>query len=173
MCAQGYAPLSIRLVETALSPTGLTPKANSSLAEALSALPGASFDITQPTHISHTPGGAAAPISATDTPRQTSGSGAAGGGPATTAVGMAGSSASSGGGGVSGSVISTTQPPQVVLVVFIGGVTYSEVSALRWLASRSNSYRFRILTSQVGLTHTHTHKHTHPYAHGFTVLRAR
>lgn len=38
----------------------------------------------------------------------------------------------------------------VVLVVFLGGVTFSEISALRWLSQQPDfPYRFLVLTTKV------------------------
>jgi hypothetical protein len=39
---------------------------------------------------------------------------------------------------------------EVVLVVFLGGVTYSEISALRWLSSQPYCpHKFLVLTTKV------------------------
>lgn len=43
------------------------------------------------------------------------------------------------------------EPCEVVLVVFLGGVTYSEISALRYLQSRKDSkHRYELGTSTLG-----------------------
>ncbi len=45
---------------------------------------------------------------------------------------------------------SSSSEPETVLVVFLGGCTFSEISALRWLASRPDSRsRFIILTTKI------------------------
>jgi hypothetical protein len=102
-------------VEAALHPAGWAPQA-----EALQALPGAHFDVLQQASSDgqvvdkpfKAPPGAAAAASGV------SSGGAAGGG------GAAGAASAAGGEG------------EAVLVMFLGGCTFSEVSALRWLSSR-------------------------------------
>jgi hypothetical protein len=56
--------------------------------------------------------------------------------------GMAGSSSSSSG--------SAGGPPETVLLVMLGGITFTEISALRFLASKlENNVRFLVLTTKI------------------------
>ncbi|XP_055339771.1 vacuolar protein sorting-associated protein 33A-like [Paramacrobiotus metropolitanus] len=51
---------------------------------------------------------------------------------------------------ITSSMSTTDEPPVVTLVVFIGGVTYSEVSALRFLSNQEDSSTvFHVLTTQM------------------------
>jgi hypothetical protein len=50
----------------------------------------------------------------------------------------------------------TTDQPQVVLVFFIGGVSYAEIAALRYLASRDEAVTDYI----IGTTHISTGRKT-------------
>lgn len=116
---KGYAPLSIRLVEQALKPSGWQ-----GVSESLSVLPGAHFDILQgvddqgmPTEKAFKPN-----------PPSTAGN-------AGQLLGKEGRS---------------SQPPEVVLVAFLGGVTFSEISALRFLSSMPGSNQhFVVLTTSL------------------------
>lgn len=104
---RGYAPLSIRLVETAMAGGW----GSSTTAEALTLLPGPHFDLQQTVDASGQP---------VDKPYKAPASGAA----------------PSGG--------------ETVLVVFLGGCTYTELSALRWLGRRSDPpTNFVALTTKV------------------------
>ncbi len=50
----------------------------------------------------------------------------------------------------SGPSPSGSDSPEVVLVVFLGGVTYAEVSALRWIeAQPASRFRFLVLTTGI------------------------
>ena len=113
---KGYAPLSIRLVEQALRPSGwqgISP-------ETLSVLPGAHFDILQGIDDQGLP---------TEKPYKAS---------------AVSSSVNEGG------EESSSSQPEVVLVVFLGGVTFSEISALRFLSSLpGNRHRFIVLTTSI------------------------
>jgi hypothetical protein len=146
---RGYAPISIRLIESAL---GLGPFARGGggaagaaaaaaaapaawgatggpVAEALALLPGPHFDVAQV----HDPGTGAVVERAW--------------GPAAAAaaaeVAAIGAAATDGSGSGSGS-------KETVLVAFLGGCTATEISALRWLSSRPGArHRFCVLTSRV------------------------
>ncbi|PNH08913.1 Vacuolar protein sorting-associated protein 33 [Tetrabaena socialis] len=147
---KGYAPLSIRLVETALR-TGWGPQA-----EVLQLLPGNHFDVIQGVDSSGMPvekqfkAAASATTSSSASAAGSGSSGAAGasgsaGGAGQASVGGALQGAANGGGGGQ-----QQQQPETVLVAFIGGVTYSEISALRFLSSRPEwPYRFLVLTTKI------------------------
>eukprot|EP00798_Chlamydomonas_sp_ICE-L_P015850 gene15850-21977_t len=136
---KGYAPLSIRLVETALRSHSWNP-----VSEVLSLLPGSHFDTVQSVDANGLP---------VDKPYK---AGLHMGGAQQQASwrgSVHGSLAGGGGGGPSvGSETGHTSPSssEVVLVVFIGGVTYSEISALRWMSSRPEfPHKFLILTTKI------------------------
>ena len=99
---QGYAPLSIRLVEHAL----LRPEGWLGVEDALRALPGSHFELLQTFDTNGVP---------IEKPDEMGGN-------------RLHSAAKSSGG--------TTR--RVVLVVFLGGVTFAEIAALRFLSSRSD-----------------------------------
>jgi hypothetical protein len=147
---RGYAPISIRLVESALGLGPFAPRtgqgggsaaaaaaANATaaaawgssggpVAEALALLPGPYFDVAQV----HDPGTGAV----VERPW----------GPAAAAAAEAATAAATAAG--SGG----RRPKETVLVAFLGGCTATEVSALRWLSSRPNArHRFCVLTSRV------------------------
>ncbi|KAF8069504.1 VPS33 [Scenedesmus sp. PABB004] len=106
---KGYAPVSVRLVQAALS-GGWAP-----VGEALSLLPGGQFDALQVLE----PSGLV-----TDRPCKAS-------------------AAAAGAGGAGGE-------PETVLVVMLGGITFTEISALRFLASQPEvNARFLVLTTRV------------------------
>lgn len=44
------------------------------------------------------------------------------------------------------------EPPLVTLVVFVGGVTYSEVSALRFLSNQEECKRFWLIASRAAIS---------------------
>jgi hypothetical protein len=149
---RGYAPISIRLVESALGLGPFAPRAGQGggsaaaaaaaanataaaawgssggpVAEALALLPGPYFDVAQV----HDPGTGAV----VERPW----------GPAAAAAAEAAATAATAAGGSGG-----RRPKETVLVAFLGGCTATEVSALRWLSSRPNSrHRFCVLTSRV------------------------
>lgn len=112
------------------------------VAEALAALPGPAFDVLQG-HDTH-----GAPLDRALRPQaaahhQDAPGGPGGGGGAPQLAPSSSAAAcvvEGGGGGLSG---------DVALVVFLGGVTAAEISALRMLAARS-SQRLVVLTTQVG-----------------------
>ncbi|KAG1659726.1 hypothetical protein FOA52_012266 [Chlamydomonas sp. UWO 241] len=145
---KGYAPLSIRLVERALGPGGWT-----SVAEALTLLPGSHFDIAQTVDANGMP--SERPYKAHMQQQQSAGPpGPRGSAVPTAAVGTSSSAASPPTtssplmGGSEGGVAS--EGVEVVMVVFLGGVTFSEISALRYLQSRPESkHRFLILTTSI------------------------
>lgn len=144
------------------------------ISEPLMQLPGSHFDIVQTTDANGMPtekhykppaAGSAVPGSA-GTSAGGGGAGTAGGGPsssgASPATGTAGGAAaglSSSGAAASGAGPSVPAPPprlgatsgtKTVLVAFIGGVTYSEISALRFLSSLPEwPYRFVVLTTKI------------------------
>ncbi|EFJ51049.1 hypothetical protein VOLCADRAFT_103690 [Volvox carteri f. nagariensis] len=148
---KGYAPLSIRLVETALR-TGWGP-----LQEVLVHLPGNSFDVMQTVDSNgmpvEKPFKAGANGSSGILPSSGLGTAASGGG------GGAGVSVSLQGSGSLGAGVTGTagvgaaagaQHAETVLVVFIGGVTFAEISALRFLSSRPEwPYKFLVLTTKI------------------------
>ncbi len=117
------------------------------MSEALLHLPGNHFDVLQavdnsgmPVEKPYKP-----PPAATPSPAATSTSAASSAGGA---AGASAPAAAAGGAGASGSA--SGQRVETVLVVFIGGVTFSEISALRWLSSRPEwPYRFLVLTTKV------------------------
>ncbi|KAG2453701.1 hypothetical protein HYH02_001913 [Chlamydomonas schloesseri] len=166
---KGYAPLSIRLVEAALK-TGFGP-----LSEALQHLPGNAFDVVQAVDSNGMPvekpykpapasgagagaaggGGASSSggigsgsgLSSATSSGNVAGLGAGAGGLSTTAsLAAGGSSLGAGVGGAGGA----HGQPETVLVVFIGGVTFAEISALRFISSRPDSgVRFLVLTTRI------------------------
>ncbi|PNW75167.1 hypothetical protein CHLRE_12g515550v5 [Chlamydomonas reinhardtii] len=167
---KGYAPLSIRLVEAALK-TGFGP-----LSEALQHLPGSAFDVVQavdsngmPVEKPYKPAPVSAGSAAGVAGASASASGAAPGSGLSSAAssgnvtglgagsGMGGlataASLSAGGGGLGaggGGAGGAHGQPETVLVVFIGGVTFAEISALRFISSRPDSgFRFVVLTTRI------------------------
>jgi hypothetical protein len=147
------------------------------LSEALQHLPGSAFDIVQavdsngmpvekpykPTPASSAGAGAAGTggaasgstasagtatgLSSAASSGNVAGLGAGAGGLATAA------SLAAGGGGLGagvGGTGGTHGQPETVLVVFIGGVTFAEISALRFISSRPDSgFRFLVLTTRI------------------------
>ncbi|GAX79670.1 hypothetical protein CEUSTIGMA_g7111.t1 [Chlamydomonas eustigma] len=143
---RGYAPITIRLVEQALQ-----AQSWSALGEVMSLLPGSQFDIVQTVDASNLP--VEYPFKGLNVQR-----------PQATVVPTFSSKpqrTAASGTGVDGKMRSSPQSedalehaprqPEVVLVVFIGGVTYSEISALRFVSSQSseNNYRFVVLTTGI------------------------
>jgi len=171
---KGYAPLSLRLVEAALKQTGW-----GQVAEVLPLLPGPHFDITQtldahglpierhtkqhliaqqqgasePPSTSPSAGGSVAPAPSAGT----AAAAAAGSTPGSSTGGAAGQAGTSGLAAPQQQVLlpggqqrQQGAGPEVVLVVFIGGVTFSEISGLRYLSSRPDSqHRFLVLTTKI------------------------
>ncbi|KAJ9518384.1 hypothetical protein QJQ45_010290 [Haematococcus lacustris] len=170
---KGYAPLSIRLVEQAVLQGGWGP-----VAEALAVLPGPAFDVVQvseggslawlqevdsegrPVERAAQPSG---PAPGTPTPPPPTAASSSRGQAAPSRAAGAGR----GGGDASGSQPDSPRGAglgrqearegaagvsqgggEVVLVVFLGGVTFSEISALRWLSARG-PHRFLVLTTKV------------------------
>jgi hypothetical protein len=134
---QGYAPLSIRLVEAAISGGGWT-----SISDALASLPGSHFDTDQVVE----PTGQIA-----DRPHKPTGTGSgsaatAGGGGADAADAATAAAGSSGGAGGD----AAGEGRETVLVVFLGGATFTELSALRFIQQRPDSkVRFLMLVTRV------------------------
>lgn len=114
------------------------------MSEALLHLPGNHFDVLQavdnsgmPVEKPYKPPPAAAAATSTSAPASAGG-----------AAGASALAAAAGGSGAAGSA--PGQRVETVLVVFIGGVTFSEISALRWLGSRPEwPYRFLVLTTKI------------------------
>ncbi|GIL47101.1 hypothetical protein Vafri_4014 [Volvox africanus] len=155
---KGYAPLSIRLVETALRSSW------GPLHEVIGHLPGNHFDVLQTVDSNGMPvekpvkstwSGSSGPSASSGLgPSASGGAGGGGGsgagagasvpfqGPASQAAGPAAGGGMSIGGG--------PLQAETVLVVFIGGVTFAEISALRFLSSRPGwPYRFLVLTTKI------------------------
>ncbi|GLC45083.1 hypothetical protein PLESTM_001684800 [Pleodorina starrii] len=150
---KGYAPLSIRLVETALR-SGWGPQL-----EVLAHLPGSQFDVLQTVDSNGMPvekpykatAGASASggLGTTSSISGTSGGGGVGSSGSLQGTGSlgAGSSAAAAASSSSGG---QQQQAETVLVAFIGGVTFAEISALRFLSSRPEwPYRFLVLTTKI------------------------
>lgn len=159
---RGYAPLSIRLVEAAIK-TGW-----GAIAEALGALPGPHFDIVQtldahglPTERPFRASAAAAAGGAAGDGAAAGTGGGGGAGPGAAADGSFGHGPGAGGGA---GISSTAQPSssaagssgagdargEVIVVGFIGGVTFAEISALRFLSSCPDCpHKFLILTTKI------------------------
>ncbi|KAI8464581.1 MAG: Sec1-like protein [Monoraphidium minutum] len=130
---KGYAPISIRLVEAAVG-AGWAP-----LAEALAALPGPTFDAAQAVEASG---------QITDRPFKAGGGGGGGGAAGDAGGGDGGDAAAGGGAGDGGGGGGGGR--ETVLVVFLGGATFSELSALRFLEARpSSNVRFLALAPKV------------------------
>eukprot|EP00887_Chlorella_sp_A99_P004182 scaffold23.g4182.t1 len=120
----GYAPLSVRLVQQALAPGGW---AAPDVAAAVAALPGQQFELLQTTD------GAGLPVER----RDASGSHGRGAGGAPPPRAGAGGEAAAAAAAAPATAAAAGQPrPRTVLVVFIGGVTHAEVSALRFLSRK-------------------------------------
>lgn len=133
---KGYAPLSIRLVEQALK-YGWKP-----LSEVLQLLPGPHFDVS--VSLDSQDQLVERPVKARDAgngmPRAAHNN-------STTSTGAAAAGAAA---QSSAAPAGEEVPKETVLVVFVGGVTFSEVSALRFLSSRPDMpYRFLVCTSKL------------------------
>ncbi|KXZ47472.1 hypothetical protein GPECTOR_35g910 [Gonium pectorale] len=151
---KGYAPLSIRVVEAALR-TGWGP-----VTEVLQQLPGNHFDALQavdsngmPIERPYTSSAASSSSGSAAHAASNAGGAAAGAGVGAPA---AGSSSAAAAGGLPGASAAAGPPgrgvqtTETVLVVFIGGVTFAEISALRFLSSRPEwPYRFLVLTTKI------------------------
>ncbi|GIL70610.1 hypothetical protein Vretimale_3719 [Volvox reticuliferus] len=153
---KGYAPLSIRLVETALRSSW------GPLQEVIGHLPGNHFDVLQTVDSNGMP--VEKPVKATLSgssglaaspglgPAASGGTGGSGGGGAAASGSLQGP-ASQSAGPVAASGVGIGGGPlqaETVLVVFIGGVTFAEISALRFLSSRPEwPYRFVVLTTKI------------------------
>ncbi|KAK9831278.1 hypothetical protein WJX74_010180 [Apatococcus lobatus] len=134
----GYCPLTARLAESALRPQGWT-----GLEDALRLLPGPHFEV-KPTAYSQEASPAETPEPATPAAaasgslgllsRPGSGTGMGGGAGAFANLMRLGSSFRE-----APSTGATSKQHKTVLVVFIGGVTFAEIAALRWMASRPGS----------------------------------
>jgi hypothetical protein len=113
----GYAPLSVRLVQQALSPGGWTPpSASAALEAAMAALPGPQFELLQ------TVDDKGRPIEKRER---------------TTSASTSNASVVHSAGGASSSVAAAAGKKKItVMVVFIGGVTLAEISALRFLSRK-------------------------------------
>uniref|UniRef100_A0A7S0YFR1 Sec1-like protein n=1 Tax=Polytomella parva TaxID=51329 RepID=A0A7S0YFR1_9CHLO len=156
----GYAPLSVRLVQTALSPWGWA-----SQTEALQQLPGSQFDVLQTLDANGLPidrvfkpnppstlGYPSNPYGTASGTLSSSSSGSAAAAAAAATAAAAAAMFPSALFATSPSAISTNVPTakEVVLVVFIGGVTYTEVSALRLMSMQPECpYKFVILTTKM------------------------
>ena len=46
-------------------------------------------------------------------------------------------------------VIQPRTRPNFILVVFVGGVTYAEISAIRYLNQKSHNHKFIVLTTHI------------------------
>lgn len=119
----GYAPLSVRLVELAQN------KAWKRLEEWMNMIPGKTFEERQelPAHLQDRVRGAGYVAPSASTPTSTSASSPI----ESKAAGTATSAAA-------GASASTASSKPITLVFFLGGVTYSEIAAIRHLSSRAS-----------------------------------
>jgi len=154
---KGYAPLSIRLVEAAALRGGWGP-----ITDALSLLPGSHFDVTQGCDEEGRPTDRPTPPAVLRQQQQQQQhlgrgmrSGGAPGGVSGGALSRAGVSAGSGGTNGEAGQVAQGAPGdgsgEVVLVAFLGGCTYTELSALRHLSASpaSQGTQFLALTTKV------------------------
>lgn len=135
---KGYAPLTIRMVEAAIAPGN----AWAALSEPLAALPGSHFDVEQVVDANgiisdrpHKPAAAAA---------------AAAGAAAPPSGGVADGDAGAAADASSAAALAVGGGKETVLVVFLGGATFSEISALRFLQGRPGcNVRFLALATRL------------------------
>lgn len=116
-----YAPLTIRIVEQSLKLLGWQ-----SLQDVLASLPGPTFEDYQSNSLNSNSN---ATFGLTT-----------GGVPSTTATRRRGSLTSE---------ISQSDMPRVILVFFLGGCTFAEISALRFLAQEDQNVEFIIATTKL------------------------
>ena len=120
----GYAPLSVRLLHAMV----MQPP---SLAESLKPLPGPYFTVKQPV----------AGVAASTPPEGSVGGGGKSG---AASISSGGSGGADGGGSDEG-----TRPP-LTLVFFVGGCTFAEIAALRWLGRNGQPRRdYLIVTTHI------------------------
>lgn len=143
-CPRRYAPLSVRLLHQMVSSTPL-------MDEMMRLLPGPYFSEVAPAKGEHEEASGEGGSSTSSAKGSSSGSSGAGGMAAGSSTGEgAGSSITSISGGGASDTGEIRKRPPVTLVLFVGGCTYAEIAALRWLGRNGTPKReYLIATTHI------------------------